>query len=45
MIIQLKYNLSQFSIFTTQERRLTKKVKSEIKEKVIDSFECKDLED
>jgi hypothetical protein len=43
MIIQVKYNLSQYSTYTTQERRLTKKVKSEIKERLIDSLEYKDL--
>jgi len=43
MLVQVNYNASQGVVISVKEVRLTKSVKSEIKEKMIDNLEYKDL--
>ena len=43
MLVQVNYNRSQGAVIIVKEVRLTKSVKSEIKEKMIDNLEYKDL--
>jgi len=43
MLVAVNYNLSQSTIISVKEVRLTKEVKNEIKEKIVEGLKHKDL--